>query len=353
MKTWRPAFLALAIACLPAAGRGEPEKSSNKAIYLYQGADREQKLLANAQKEGTLTLYTVMNLKDSGPLVDAFRKKYGIQVNLWRSNGEKLVQRALLEARANRHAADVIQVGQGMEMLYREKLLEEFHSPHFRDLPAAALPRHRHYAADCFYFYVVAYNSKLVKPEQLPASYADFLQPRWAGGFGLDTGDIDWFGAMVKAMGEEKGVAYFTKLAAMKPQLRSGHTLLAELVASGEIPVALAAFNHSVEQLKERGAPIGWKPLPPTFGRAQSIGLAKHAPHPHAALLFADFVLSKDGQQIVKDSGRVPASTAVQSPLNRFEYRLMDPVIGLDEWDKWSRLWSDLFLGGKAPAKGE
>ncbi len=345
-------FFVLLASCLLAGCQGE-QKKSNREIYLYQGADREKWLIENARKEGTLSLYTVMNLKDAGPLLDGFEKKYGIKINNWRASGEKVVQRAIIEAKADHHVVDVIQVGSGMEMLYREKLLEEFYSPYFKDIPAAALPKHRHYAPDSFYFYVVAYNTKLVKPDQVPSSYEDFLKPKWPGGFGLDVGDIDWFAAVVKAMGEEKGLDYFKKLAATKPQLRSGHTLIAELIASGEIPVSIDAFNHSVQKLKDKGAPVDWKPLPPTFGRPQSIGLAKDAPHPYAALLFADFVLSKEGQQITQDSGRVPSSTAVESPLNKFEYQLIDPAIVLDEWDKWEKTWADLFLGGKVPDKAE
>lgn len=129
--------------------------------------------------------------------------------------------------------------------------------------------------------------------------------------------------------------------------MRTSHILLAELVAAGEVPFTLTAYKNNVETLKKKGAPIDWKPLQPAFGRPSSIGLAKNAPRPHAALLFADFVLSREGQEILRAANRVPASLAVESPLNRFKYELIDPVIVLDEWDKWSRLWSQLFLGGK------
>jgi iron(III) transport system substrate-binding protein len=341
----------LLFACLPVAGNAQQEKSQNRDIYLYQGADRDQLLVRNAQKEGTLTLYSVVNAKDAAPLLDAFEKKYGIKVKLWRGAGEKLVQRVVTEASSKRHTVDVVELGTGIEMLYREKLLEEFHSPHLENIPEAALPKHRHYAADSLLFYVAAYNTNLVKGDQVPQTYDDFLHQKWNGGFGMDTGDMDWFGALLQIMGKEKGMDYFRKLAAMKPQLRSGHTLLAELVSSGEIPVTIDAFNYSVEKLKNKGAPIEWKPIGPTIGRAQSIGLAKNAPHPHAALLFVDFTLSIEGQQIIKAGGNVPASNSVDSPLKQFKYELMDPVTVVDEWENWNKLWSGLFLGGKDPGK--
>ena len=112
----------------------------------------------------------------------------------------------------------------------------------------------------------------------------------------MEAGDVDWFAAMVKYMGEQKGLDYFRRLATLKPELRTGHTLMAELVASGEIPLAISTYNHNIERLAVKGAPVGWKALDPTFGRPQGIGVARQAPHPCAALPFVDFLLSREGQ---------------------------------------------------------
>ena len=157
--------------------------------------------------------------------------------------------------------------------------------------------------------------------------------------------------AVAKGMGEAQGIAFFRKLAAMKPGIRSGHTLMAELVAAGEIDLALDAHVQGVARLKEKGAPIEWKALHPAFGQPSSVGVARQAPHPNAAILFAEFILSREGQEIIKSRNRVPSSTAVDSPLNKFRYALIDPAIMLEDWDKWSRLWSEIFLGGKQVAK--
>jgi len=148
-------------------------------------------------------------------------------------------------------------------------------------------------------------------------------------------------------MGEEKGLAFFRKLAAAKPEIRSGHTLMAELVASGEIPLAATIYNHNAERLVVKGAPIRWKALKPTFGRPNAIGVTRRAPHPHAALLFADFMLSLEGQTILKERNRVPSSRAVDTHLNKFPFEMIDPVITLDEADRWEKLWSELFLKGQ------
>jgi iron(III) transport system substrate-binding protein len=316
---------------------------------MYQGADRDQRVIAGAKKEKQVVVYTSLNLKDSVPITQAFEKKYGVKVELWRSNSEKVLQRAVTEARAGRFAVDAFELnGPELEALYREGLLEQFHSPEFKNLPASAFPKHRHYAADRFNFFTIAYNTNLVKPDEVPNSYEDLAHPRWVGKIGIEASDTDWFASIVKYMGEEKGLALFRKLAQQKPQIRTGHTLMAELVAAGEIPLVATIYNHNAERLMVNGAPIKWKALNPTFGRPNAVAVAKRAERPHAALLFVDFMLSLEGQNLIKARNRVPASPKVDSNLNDFPYEMIDPVVVLDEAHKWEKIWSELFLQGKA-----
>ena len=332
----------LALACLPAAAQ-------HRSIYMYQGADREQRIVEAAKKEKQAVVYTSLNLKDSVPITQAFEKKYGVKIELWRSSSEKVLQRAVTEARAGRFSVDAFELnGPEMEALYREGLLEEFWSPHFKSLPPAAFPKHRHYAADRFNFFTIAYNTNLVKPDDVPNRYEDLLHPRWIGKIGIEGSDEDWFASIVKHMGEAKGLAFFRKLAEMKPQIRTGHTLMAELVAAGEIPLVATIYNHNAERLLVNGAPIKWKALDPTFGRPNAVAVAKRAQRPNAALLFVDFMISPEGQNLIKSRNRVPASTAVESNLNKMPFQMIDPVIVLDEQEKWEKIWSELFLKGQA-----
>ena len=341
------ALAALGAPLLARAQRGGTD-GPHRAIYMYQGGDRDAKMLAEAKKQREVVMYTSLNLKDSVPITEAFEKKTGVKVQLWRASSEKVLQRAVTEARAGRFACDVIETnGPEMEACYRERLLDEFWTPHFKDLPPAAFPKHRHWIADRFNFFTIGYNTNLVKPEEVPNKYEDLVHPRWAGRVGIEGSDVDWFGAVAKSMGEEKGLAFFRKLAESRPQIRTGHTLMAELVASGEIPLAATIYNHNIERLIVKGAPVKWKAITPTFGRPNAIGVARHAPHPHAALLFADFMLSKEGQTLIKERNRVPASLAVDTHLNKFPFEMIDPVITLDEDAKWEKLWSELFLKGK------
>ena len=346
----RLAVAALAWLATAAIAQAPPAPASpNRQIYTYQGADRDLRLVEQAKKEGQVVVYSTMTVNDGKALAAAFERKHGVRVVHWRSGAERIVNRAISEARARRYEADVFETSaHRMDALYRERLLEDFHSPALRDITPAAFPRgHRQYVADRFAFFVMGYNTNLVKPDELPATYQDLLHPRWAGRLTIEGTDMHWFGAVVKALGEEKGLAFFRRLAAQKPQIRNSHILIAQLIAAGEIVLCVNAYNNNLETLKLQGAPVDWKPLQPAFGQASAIGVARYAPRPHAALLFAEFVLSREGQEIYKSVNRVPTSLLVDSPLNKFKHEIIDPALSLDEDEKWGRHFSSIFLGGK------
>src|SRR4051812_25804025 len=221
-----------------------------------------------ARKEGSVTLYTSMQVVDSRPLTEAFEKKYGIKVSLWRASGEKVAERVITESRGGRYDVDVIETdGAQVEILYREKQLAPLKVPSVADVPQEILQPHGYYAPTRLTLYVMSYNTNLVKPNEVPKSYADLLNPRWNGKLALENDDVPWFASVVKAMGEAQGLAYYRKLAAQKPSMRKGHTLMAELVAAGEIEVAVDTHVQGIARLKEKGAPIDWKPLQPAFGQ--------------------------------------------------------------------------------------
>src|SRR3954465_3346124 len=337
MRVWLVALIALLPAFAAAQDRSD--------IYRYRGADRDARLLERARQEGTLTLYTSLAPTESGPLGQAFEKKTGVKVEIWRALSEKVVQRAVTEAQARRHTFDVIETNAPeMEMLAREKLFSAFHSPHLADLPAAAIPKHGQWVPDRVNFFVVAFNTNKVKREELPADYRGFLDPKWKGRIALEATDAEWMATLVKLWGPADGMAFFRKLAEMKPDMRKGHVLLAELIAAGEIPVGLTAYHSNAESLKKRGAPIDWVPMKPVVGRPQGIAVGRDAPHPHAALAFVDFILSPEGQGILASMGRAPVSNKVQTRLGKFDYTMVDPVTLLDEQDKWVKEWERLFL---------
>ena len=319
--------------------------ANNDVIFRYRGADRDARLVEGAKREGRVVLYTSLAPTESAPLAAAFEKKYGIKVELWRALSNQVVQRVITEGQARRNSVDVVETnGPEMEMLAREKLLAEFHSPHLADLPAAAIPAHRTWFPDRLNFFVVGYNTAKVQRSEIPATYEGFADPKWKGRIGLEATDAEWMATLIKMWGDDKGMDYFRKLSALKPDVRQGHVLLASLVAAGEVPVGLSMYSSNIVALKRKGAPIDFVPVQPVVARPQGIGVAKNAPHPYAALLFADYVLSPEGQRLFESLGRVPASTRVKSALDNFPFTMIDPATVLDEAPKWEKLWNGFFL---------
>lgn len=330
---------------IPAAATAQPK---NGDVYRYRGADREQRLVEGAKREGSVVLYTSLAPTESRPLADAFRKKYGVKVELWRALSDKVVQRVITEGRAKRNAVDVVETnGPEMEMIAREKLLSAFESPYLADLPPQAVPKHHLWMPDRLNFFVVGFNTAKVKRSEIPPSYEGFLDPKWKGRLGIEATDSEWMGALQHEWGEDKAMDFMRKLSAQEPSLRKGHILTAQLVASGEVPVGLTLYQANVLSLRKKGAPVDFVPVQPVIARPQGIGVANEAPHPHAALLFADFVLSPEGQKLYESLGRVPASMKVQSELNDFPFVMTDPAHVLDESQKWDRQWDELFLTKK------
>jgi iron(III) transport system substrate-binding protein len=333
--------LVLLAACASAAVAQSPEK--NSTVYLYEGADRGERLVERARKEGTLVLYTSLATSESVPLTQAFEKKYGVKVELWRSLSDQIVRRALNEARARRHSVDVVETNAPeVEALAREGVTARFASPYIADIPAWGVPAHRRWIADRVDFFVVAFNTGKVRREELPATYEGFLEPKWKGRIGLEATDQEWLAGLARHWGERRALEFFHRLAAMRPDVRRGHVLLSEMVAAGDVPVSLTNYASNADSMRRRDRPIDWKPVEPVIGRPQALGLAAFAPHPNAALLFADFVLSPEGQQLFNSMGRFPASDKVKSALVTFPYLMLDPVALVDEDEKWLKHWNEL-----------
>ena len=309
-------------------------------IATYQGADREQRLIEGAKREKELTFYSSIPIDDISALVAAFDKKYGVKVKVWRGDSEGMLQRILNEARGRRFEVDVMAgSSSALEPLYRENLLQEVKSPNLADLIPAALPRHGQWAPIYFNTFVQAYNTNLVKKESLPKAYADLLRPEWKGKLGIEAEDFDWFAQVIMELGEAQGLRLFRDIVATNGiSVRKGHTLLNNLVAAGEVPLALTIYISAAEQTKRKGAPLDWFVVPPAIARANAEGLARNAPHPHAAVLFFDFLIG-EAQSILAGRQFVPASRKVESPLNSIPVSLIDSGLILDQ----ARKWQDLF----------
>ena len=278
----------------------------------------------------------------------AFEARHGVKIRMWRAASDKVLQRVLAEVKAGRPEVDIVETNAPpLESLHREGVLQAVRSPEHARLIDAALPAHREWVGSRLNVFVQAYNTRLVSRAELPKSYAELLHPRWKGRLGIEASDEDWFAALVTALGETKGLELFQDLVARNGiSVRRGHTLLTNLVASGEVPLALTVYNFTAEQLKRKGAPLDWFVIPPAIARANGLALARAAPHPHAALLYYDFMIGEEAQRLLSERGFVPARRDLQAEaLGGERLRIVDPALVLDQAEKWTRLYESIFLG--------
>ena len=198
----RAGLLAILLCLGAAAARAQ---GGAPAIYLDKGADRQARLVAKAREEGMLLLYTSMSTSESGRLGQAFEKKFGVKVQIWRNLSEAVIQRTVAEARAKRHSVDAIETNAPeVEALAQEGLVAAYHSPQFSNVRDYALPAHRKWVSDRVNLFVVGYNTAKVKRDELPGTYEGFADPKWNGRLGIEATDQEWLGALMKYWGQEQ-----------------------------------------------------------------------------------------------------------------------------------------------------
>ena len=283
-------------------------------VVLSSGPGLPQSQLGEAKKEGSLALYTSLNIPESKPLLDEFVKRYSfIKGDLVRLAGTSLITRILSEERAGRHVADVILSRLSfITILQQAKLLGQYKSPELKGLREDFRDREGYWAAATLNTTVFVYNVRMVKPSDVPKSYDDLLKPLWKDKISMDTESYDWFETQLDTRGKEKGLEFMKKLKAQNPILRRGRTSQLELLAAGEFPVLLEAYSHRADKMKKKGAPIEWIPFEPVTVVPFAVAIAANTPHPNASRLFVDFVLSREGQMVFRKIGRIPARTEVE-----------------------------------------
>jgi iron(III) transport system substrate-binding protein len=258
------------------------------------------------------------------------------------------MERILTENRAGQNLWDVVVTTSFYgHNLKKRGLLASYDSPErkfyrdgYKDPQATWTSSYTNYAA-------FGYNTRSLAKSPVPKTYNDLLKPEWKGQIGMDSRAYEWFGTMLKAMGEEQGLAYMRELA-KQTQLRAGRTLLAQLVAAGEFSGALTAYSQTFEVLKPSGAPVDWVYLNPVFANIHPTGINAKAPHPNAARLFTDFVLSKRGQELIRGMNRIPDRTDVapsQARLIEGIKPVFAPAEVLDNFERYGKMFHEIFGG--------
>lgn len=307
------------------------------------GPDRAARILAGAKREGTVAVYSSITLETMTKLVAAFEKTYGIKVDLWRGTAGDILQRVATEARGSRFGVDVIEgAAADTAPLAREGLLQEVASPFHSELMPGSVVPGRPWVCSRLSVFIAAYNTNAVSRAELPKTYEDLLDPRWKGRITIEAGDANWLMAMADTLGEARALKLFGDIAAKNGLApRVGHTLIANLIASGEVPFSLTIYSEAVDRLKRVGAPIESLYLAPLIGMDNGLGVMKRAPHPYAAMLFYDFMLS-GGQKVLQDDFYPAANLKYQRLPTGAKLAMMDVPKYLDQNARWNRLYKEI-----------
>jgi iron(III) transport system substrate-binding protein len=316
-------------------------------VNALQGDAREKFLIDAAKKEGALNIYHI-NIEDIPVIAAAFSKKYGIKVSLWRSSSEMVTNRLVTEAQGGRFEADIVDTnGPGMEALSREKMLQPVKSPYEKDLIALATPKTGDWIATTVDVFVQAYNTDKIKKADLPKSYQDLLNPKWKGMLTVEEGDQAWFEMVAESMGREKGMQLFKDIVAKNGiSVRKGHSLLGNLIVSGDVPMGLTLYRYNPELLKRKGAPIDWFIIPPAIGQTRGIAMLRKVQHPYAAMLFYDFMLN-EGEQIYADRAQYPTSKKIKGNAGNLKITYIDTARNLDEDAQWTKDYENVITKAK------
>jgi iron(III) transport system substrate-binding protein len=290
-------FALLAALCLTNSGTGQA-----------QTKDRA-KLMEAAKKEGKVMVYVSSNASDARALEAAFEKKYPfINMEFYNTGKDALLSRYMLEARTRNYLADVYQSSVFPIINLVEKgLLAKYESPEREGYIDALRDKDGYWNAMYLNAVTMAYNSRMLKPDEVPSSYQQLLLPKWKGKMGFVLSHTEWYFAMLQSMGEEKGRHYMEALSKQNIQARIGSSLMNQLMMAGEFPLLISQYSTGVEELKKTGAPIDWVALDPWFVYPIGIAVTANNSHPAAARLYVDFILSEEGQTTLRQLSRIPA----------------------------------------------
>ena len=280
----------------------------------WGGAAAQRGLAEGAKKEGKIVFYTSMESEFAGALTRAFEAKYPfVKTDVFRSTHEKILSRMNVERQTGIYTADVISVGEFETYhLQRRGFVAPYKSPFAAVFPDGFKDPNGYWTDLYDNLIVTAYNTSRVKREEMPRRYEDLLQPRWKGRMALDQNEDRWFANMLYLMGDKRGLEFMQSLAKQDIAIRSGRSLVTQLLGAGEFDLQIVAYWYRPYLMKKQGAPVDWVGLEPAIVALHPISMAEKAPNPNAAKLFIDFALSDEGQKLFAQRGREPAKPGLK-----------------------------------------
>jgi iron(III) transport system substrate-binding protein len=333
-------FGLLSLPLAPAYGQGAPS-----AVYRPW---IDPDLLKAAQAEGSLTVYSSTNEQEGLPLWKIFEDATGLKVNYIRGADGPLMGRIAVEYRTGQQTWDVLQTTTLNKVL--PEMLAAFDPSEAKNIiPEARDPGRRWYGVYANYN-TPSYNTQHVKASDLPQSYEEFVKHKeWAGKIAIDNSDNEWVKGIMLHYGEEKGTKLIKDIVTnLNPVVTDGHLAMARSVGSGEYWIALNQYLMLTMNVKLAGSPTDFWALDPVVLIFGQIGVNLKAPHPNAARLGANFMLSKESQEFLTKFGRIPTRSDVPSnPPDVLETlkkkKIMTVLLSPEEEKKWQKTFQTLF----------
>ena len=306
------------------AAKIKPLNSQERLNYLAEGA----------RQEGELAYYGTLPIDEFLPLARVFNGRYrSLALQHYFSPRDGILSRTLTEARAGRHAVDVVQVdlSYGYQLL-NANLVQPYAIAEPKQFYEGTYDPSGFWHSMYYLTTALIYNSNSVKADQAPKNYDDLLNTAWRGKMVFDPEAGYILAALEQAWGREKALTYLSKLSKQDLSYRRGGTLTTQVVSSGEFPIGIAINGETSAAIRDKGAPLGFKVLAPVIVKPEGLFVTKNAPHPHAALLFVEWVLSREAQSFLATTlGKGSAMKGVRSKYKEFALRpdfVVSPKLG-------------------------
>ena len=341
--------------------RGVPLKALLlAALLLISGRAYavDQALIDAARKEGSVVWYSTLIVNQIvRPMVAAFEAKYpGIKVEYSRASSSDVALKIANEARAGRVQSDLFDGSNTVFLLRDSRLVAPYTPEAVKDWPAELKSKDGTWTGLNLFYWTAAYNTNLVKPEDVPKTYADLLDPKWKGKIAwtydpTPGGPPGFVHNIVSTMGQEKGMEYLRAFAKQEPVTIPGaQRVVLDHVISGEYPLCVMILNNHAAISIKAGAPVKWLKMEPLLSTMSLVSITANGPHPNAARLMVEFMLSQEGQKIMAANDYIPAhpNVAASSPdlkpqTGGFTVNLVPPEMARDDNEKWTAIYKDLF----------
>ena len=316
------------------------------ASSAWAQSESMDELYKKALKEGgTLNFYWTLAQINAEKILPVFEKRFpGIRINHVDATSDKLVTRAITEARGGKTIADVLQVNlSDLVQAHDQKLLLELVTPEAGEYPDGL--KGSFWVSSDLDIYIAGWNTNLVKKDEEPKQFDDFADPKWKNRLIAEPRDVDLLIGLAKYKfkSDERAIALMKKIAANNPEFHKGHSQLVELLIAGQAAACFTCYSHHFPRRIQKGAPLNYM-LTEGVAAIGSTAVLKNAPHPNTALLFARWIISREGQKAMAAGGRTTAHPNVEPP-EKIRPAKIYPISATDikEYPKYEKIWKDIF----------